>query len=402
MLRNVHRCNQQLLHIERCSRGCAPISTTCGGAAAFAKADSITFQSKVMSKLIGHRVSGSKKRWYPSNESNTSNSSRQRNAEMFNNAHINKSTAGGKTTTRRMVVLNKLFMKHITDLLATGEASEAILGRGLQVTRVKIAPDFATINVYWLGRGEPLSDALLETELQRCSGVLRHELSQLMLMSEVPRVQFTREKRLSNINQVEDILRSIDFGATEEITDAVEGVERERENAIANLMQREFYGKNALQDASAHTAAESEAGEEHFPEMRHDVLGLDHRHIMSKLLTKMRKSQQAWDEHAQKVGTTGNEMTERGGKLERVQQKLAEAAEKAERFEKFLAKRREPKNTPERKRHDRASDWIDEDAEQAARDAAAEGMLSPAQRRLLEAEDYLDEDDNGKSEIVGK
>ncbi|XP_053951478.1 uncharacterized protein LOC128858920 [Anastrepha ludens] len=398
MLRNVHRCNHHLLHVEwNGSKGHARFSTACKGAT-YAKADSIKFQSKVMSKLVGQRISGSKKRWYPNSDGNTSNSIRQHKAEMFNSAYIAKPTAG-KNTTRRMVVLNKLFMKHITDLLATGEASEAVLGRGLQVTRVKISPDFACINVYWLGSGVPLNDALLETELQRCAGILRHELSQLMLMSEVPRVQFAREKKLANIAQVEQLLRTIDLSSPEEVgagdeVVAREGVEHTNYNLLANMMQREFYGKHVL---DLNENVDGEAEEEHFPEMRHDVLGLDHRHIMSKLMTKMRKSQQAWEQHTQKTNMTDSEMAGPSESLERVQQKLAAAAAQAEGFEKFLAKRCERKSTPERKRHDRALEWIDERAEQMTAEAAADAVLTPTQRKLLEAEDYLYEDDD-KSE----
>ncbi|XP_011211974.2 uncharacterized protein LOC105232072 [Bactrocera dorsalis] len=397
MLRNVHRCNQHLIHIEWSSKGCAHISTACGGVS-YAKADNIKFQSKIISKLVGHRISGSKKRWYPSNDVNTSNSTRQRNAEMFNSAHITKSTGsgGGKNTTRRMVVLNKLFMKHITDLLATGEASESILGRGLQVTRVKISPDFAYINVYWLAGGEPLADAQLELELQRCSGRLRHELSQLMLMSEVPRIKFAREKKLSNIAQVEGLLRTIDFGPQEETAEgSTEAVgEHVQHNLVANLMQREFYGKNDIPVANENKCE----NEEEFPEMRHDVLGLDHQHIMSKILTKMRKSQHAWEQHTRKDTTlvSSNEAGNAAESLEQIQQQLTRAAENSTSFEKFLAKRRERKSTPERKRHDRASEWVDESAEQAALEAAAATVLTPAQRRLLESEDYLFEDQDDK------
>ncbi|XP_004523639.1 uncharacterized protein LOC101449394 [Ceratitis capitata] len=388
MLRNLKRCNQQLLYLE--FKGCAHISTIRGGIS-YAKADSIKFQSKIMSKLVGHRVVGSKKRWYPSNEGSTSHLAKHRNAEIFSNTHITKSNAGGggKNTTRRMAVLNKLFMSHITDLLATGEASEAILGRGLQVTRVKISPDFSCINVYWLGSGDALADGLLETELQRCSGRLRHELSQLMLMSEVPRIKFAREKKFSSVAQVEALLRNIDFVTADEISeDNMEDAKYEKYNFVANIMQREFYGKSS---SAAITA--NGADEEHFPEMRHDVFGLDHRYIMSKLMTKMRKSQQAWEYHSQKGNTAVKQIPPADESLEKIQQKLTEAAEKSEKFAIFLAKRREYRNTPERKKHDRASEWTEVHAEQAAIEAA----LTPTQRSLLEAEDYLYEE-HDKSE----
>nr|CAD7398906.1 unnamed protein product [Timema cristinae] len=42
---------------------------------------------------------------------------------------------GGRNT-RRIAVLNKVFMRHITDIMATGEDSKEIVGRGIEVSRV--------------------------------------------------------------------------------------------------------------------------------------------------------------------------------------------------------------------------------------------------------------------------
>lgn len=42
----------------------------------------------------------------------------------------------GPQYTKRTFVLNKLFMRHISDLMATGSCSEKILGLGVEVTKV--------------------------------------------------------------------------------------------------------------------------------------------------------------------------------------------------------------------------------------------------------------------------
>ncbi|KAH8267043.1 hypothetical protein KR044_004652, partial [Drosophila immigrans] len=244
-----------------------------------------TRQSKILGKLFGSRVAGSKKRWYPSsdvgNNSGGASSSAgyQPPSVVFQASQFGKgnNSSGSKQNTRRIAVLNKLFMTHITDLLATGEAAEAILGRGLQVTRVKITSDFSCVNVYWLG-----NDATLETELQRCSGLLRHELSQLRLMGEVPRIKFVRDRSGSNINQVEGILRTLNLQPVEE----EEQQEESPHYDVAQTARQEFYGQPTTTTTVATT-----------PEMRHDVLGLDHRLIMDKILGKMRKSKQAWEQH---------------------------------------------------------------------------------------------------------
>jgi len=37
---------------------------------------------------------------------------------------------------RRVAVLNKLFMRHITDMMASGEVANEILGRGIEISGV--------------------------------------------------------------------------------------------------------------------------------------------------------------------------------------------------------------------------------------------------------------------------
>lgn len=42
----------------------------------------------------------------------------------------------GKRGVRRIAVLNKLFMKHITDLMSTGSSGLDIVGRGIEISKV--------------------------------------------------------------------------------------------------------------------------------------------------------------------------------------------------------------------------------------------------------------------------
>lgn len=46
---------------------------------------------------------------------------------------------GGKSkNSKRINVLNKLFMKNITDLMATGEYAHEFVGRGIEISRVRL------------------------------------------------------------------------------------------------------------------------------------------------------------------------------------------------------------------------------------------------------------------------
>lgn len=49
--------------------------------------------------------------------------------------HITKNNAG-RQSNKRVQVLNKLIMKNITDLMSTGEHSNALIGFGLEVSKV--------------------------------------------------------------------------------------------------------------------------------------------------------------------------------------------------------------------------------------------------------------------------
>ncbi|KNC26539.1 hypothetical protein FF38_04159 [Lucilia cuprina] len=371
----------------------------------FNKNTAIFRQGKIMGKLFGDRVSGSKKRWFPSTESSQPGG----NSVMFKQSQFGKKpNGGGKNATRRMTVLNKLFMKHVTDLMATGEISETILGKGLQVSRVKISQDFAYVNVFWLSTGEPGKDALLEHELQRCSGLLRHELSQLGLMGVVPRIKFVKDKLYTNMNQVEALLRNMDFGAEEEDDDneGKEDIDYLNKHA-AETMKQEFYGAVNVENKPKVVEIKEEHQENlvhlpeidaNVPEMRHDVLGLDHKGIMLKILTKMRKSKQAWDQHLQNQSVELDQTTSSAipstsfEQLNKINEKLAKAAANSEKFEAFLAKRKERRNTPERKKF-RESDHQIYDEHAGEQIDYANLVLSSRQRQLYEAEDFLPEEE---------
>ncbi|XP_061392522.1 uncharacterized protein LOC133327989 [Musca vetustissima] len=401
MLRNQHTTCKYISKTINHQRRCLQLQT---GALQSKSTSNVFKQGKIMSKLFGNRVQGSKKRWIPIAD-NTGATNVVFKQSPFGGKKTN--TGNGKNDSRRMTVLNKLFMKHITDLLATGEISEKILGKGLQVSRVKISQDFAYVNVYWITTGDVAKDTLLEQELQRCAGLLRHELSQLDLMGVVPRIKFVKDKIMSNIVQVESLLRNMDFGPEDE--EQPEELEDYLKNAT-DVVKNEFYGNKVLASNTPKIIEKQEAESSEnpppatslsakLPEMRHDVLGLDHKGIMLKILTKMRKSKQAWEQHQAAsssnssipasevdVVTTSSLPTE--SQLTRIQNKLAKAAESAEKFEAFLAKRRERKNTPERKKYRISDHMLDANAE----DYKEYEFMSNRQRQLYEAEDYLYED----------
>lgn len=62
---------------------------------------------------------------------------------ILNTMTLVKSSSDGTRTTnsRRISVLNKVFMRYITDLMATGENSSEFLGRGIEINKVYVIVD---------------------------------------------------------------------------------------------------------------------------------------------------------------------------------------------------------------------------------------------------------------------
>ncbi|KAH8319506.1 hypothetical protein KR067_012211, partial [Drosophila pandora] len=235
--------------------------------------DGLRQQGKIFRTLLGNRVKGSKKRWYPAQDDKCSRSDSQPTTGVsLSRPHASKSN------NRRISVLNKLFMTNITDFLATSEISESIVGRGMQVSYVNITRDFSQVNVYWMGQGDEAANQALEQELFRCSGQLQHELSQLRLMGEVPRIRFHRDKTGIHLHQVQDLLSKLG-----------------RDGKL-EAEKTEDLKENDTESCSA--ATESSVVPKTWPKMRQDVLNLNHHLIMDKIYIKMRKSKEAWASYA--------------------------------------------------------------------------------------------------------
>ena len=208
-----------------------------------------------MNKLLFGKNKG-KRGWYNSPSQGTLN-------QFSSVKSISNPTGVQKHTNRRITVLNHLFMKNITDLMATGAMAESITGLGIEVSHVRIAPDFQNINVFWLAKGDE-DDEAIENLLRKCSGHLRHELSQLRVMGEVPRIHFVKDLEFAKYVEVERILKGADKGSED---DEVATHEEAQEKLI-----------------------------DHLPEMRHDVFGLPHNVIFSKIQEKLKVTKVAWDQ----------------------------------------------------------------------------------------------------------
>lgn len=310
-----------------------------------ANASSPNRQVKIMTKLLFGKNKG-KRGWF--------NTPSQSTLNQFSSVKSLSNPMGVKKhTNRRITVLNSLFMKQITDLMATGAMADSITGLGIEVSRVLVAQDFATINVYWLAKGGE-DDVAIETLLRKCSGHLRHELSQLRVMGEVPRIIFVKDLEFAKYVEVERILKVADMGQHD--TDDADVAEDGSEGILEQL-----------------------------PEMRHDVLGLPHNVIFSKIQEKLKVTKVAWDQFKSSPRIPADDVDDKNPPdLDQVwEAKKLQTLEREDRFAEFLKTKRMGKTRNAVNRADR--DFLQE--EQRMANSSAEDY-----QELDEERDFFDEE----------
>ncbi|XP_070165103.1 putative ribosome-binding factor A, mitochondrial [Polyergus mexicanus] len=228
-------------------------------------------ESKFIKKLL-HGTHKSKRKWHDPN------------ADLHNALGNEQTNKISVQTKRRMVIRDKLFMKHITDLMSMGEVSDIING-GIEITHVKITSDYKYINVFWIHSNDDVFSLVSEEALQKCAKIIRHELSQLRVIGIVPPIQFVEDKRFSIEKEVKRRLTTINF-------------EDDKSVPCSEQLQLDALHTD-IADLTLHTKPDtnhdSEIDESYIelPIMRHDVLGLDHYKIMSKIVASVSKSKEA-------------------------------------------------------------------------------------------------------------
>lgn len=180
-----------------------------------------------------------------------------------------------KLSNRRTIVLNKMFMRHVTDLIASGPIGYELNGFGLQITQVKVCQqNYRGLNIFWTITNTDDFD-YVEQKLATINKKLRHELHQMQLMGCIPHLTFVRDFRVSYFDELDSVIEKADYG-----DDFKPTLKRLRENDFE--MQEE------------ETEVASNTNEFSLQPMRHDVFGLNHAVIMGRVKQSMAKSKQAW------------------------------------------------------------------------------------------------------------
>lgn len=181
---------------------------------------------------------------------------------------------------RRVVVLNKLFMKHITDLMASGETSVDIIGHGIEITKVQLSNDFMVVRVYWFAPTSTVAELKeLTSKLDQCAYQLRHELSQLKVIGVVPPIKFVLDKQSIGALDLEKHFSTADYG--ENHTPSINLDRQEQQLTLYTKLSEEVRKK--ILETNDDEEESNKVYLVNLPPMRHDVLGLPHLAIMTKV-----------------------------------------------------------------------------------------------------------------------
>lgn len=245
---------------------------------------------------------------------------------------------------------------------------------------VKISPDFQSINVFWLSSHDENDYGVAEI-LKSIAGPVRHHLSQLRLMGEVPRIYFVRDRHFSKAAEVDNLLAKADFGDDFVPTDPTLFMKSRLELQIKlpdDVRERIYKVENEIED--------DETAEEELPLMRNDVMGIDHTSIMKRIAINIDKTKRAWETFETRSETilASSSPTRDIASVQLLLDKKNKEASVREEFVKFLERKQNTRrDTPERKKHKNLFlQDADEHIEEQYRDAS-EG-------------DYLEDDDEDK------
>ncbi|XP_053599151.1 uncharacterized protein LOC103573065 isoform X2 [Microplitis demolitor] len=202
--------------------------------------------------------------------------------------------------TRRVTVLNKLFMKYVTDIMTTGEVSADVAGLGIEISRVKLSNDFKLVRVMWFSSNtknlDQISDILHQTAFK-----LRHELSQLKIIGVVPPIIFVKDKQSASLASLEKTFETADYG--EDYVPTVR-IPPKPELCLFTRLPQEVREQIKSSDSSNNITVEddndyideTDDGEIYnvnLPPMRQDVLGLNRGLIMTQIKQSLYKSKEA-------------------------------------------------------------------------------------------------------------
>lgn len=239
------------------------------------------------SKMLAKLMTGKRKPFYKWEDSTT-----PKTPSLLQETSTKRPT---KITSRRSIVLNKMFMRHVTEIMANGPNGFELSQYGLVITQVKVCQHYHGLNIFWTVTATDDFDAV-EQILESIKKSVRHQLHQMQVMGNVPYITFVRDCQLSYLDELQAVISKADYG-----DDYVPNLKKQA-NEKSDF---DIHGEN-IRQIDEETGEEIIAKQSSLPPMRHDVFGVDHARTMGRIKQAMSKSKQAWSAYDKKVSSESN------------------------------------------------------------------------------------------------
>lgn len=192
---------------------------------------------------------------------------------------------------KRATVLNSLFMKNITDVLSTGDVCPEIMGYGVEITGVRVTSDYQIVNVYWqIPSVMETCNSDVEVILARSAPNIRGELIRRNVLGKVPRIFFIRDP--SN-KRASDIQRCLEASGVSEIKDHPSlPAEELLKNIYRFTEKKDLNPKKSVVEEPEKPKVSTQSPvptPETPPDMKLDVMGLDHEKLFNRVLAAKKK-----------------------------------------------------------------------------------------------------------------
>lgn len=233
-------------------------------------------QSRIMKKLM----TGSKKNWYKNTEK----------IVAVRPGSLSSLTPPKQNNTRRINVLNTVLIKAITEVMSTGEVGAELLENNVEITRVKVAQDFNTVNVYWFS---PAKDSLstIEQLLSENAWEFRSELCSLRVLGNVPHLKFVKDKDHIKGTEILSMLNNLSIDTNIDSNDPADGTKSCQENLDTKVEEtHEVVHDPSVEDEPLCAIAPCLRPTEFPADMKMDMYGLDYKTMMKSLTDRINQT----------------------------------------------------------------------------------------------------------------
>lgn len=276
------------------------------------------------SKMLAKLMTGKRKPFYKWEDTTT-----RKTPTLFQETSTKRPT---KITTRRSIVLNKMFMRHVTEVMANGPVGFELSQLGLVITQVKVCQNYHGLNIFWTANATDDFE-LVAQKLEAIKKSVRHQLHQMQVMGNVPHITFVRDNQLSYLDEIHAMIEKADYG------DDYVPSQTKRANEKSEF---DICGENPRK-IDEETGEEIVVKQSSLPPMRHDVFGVDHARIMGHIKQAMSKSKQAWNAYDKKLSSEPNSTKPFtfATSFESIRQEHESATNSEQLLKEFLVKRKQ-------------------------------------------------------------